>query len=82
MLLGQDFGGRHKGDLQAVLHRNKGGQQRDDRLAGTDVTLQQPVHRRGTLHVFDDLFQRAPLSFGQPEWQECRAPNSRMRSSI
>jgi hypothetical protein len=51
VLLGEDLGGRHERDLLSVLHRHDRGQHGDDRLAGADVTLQQPVHRPGTLHV-------------------------------
>ena len=59
VLLGEDLGRRHERHLQAVLHRHERREQRDDRLAGADVALQQPVHRRGPLHVVDDLL-RAP----------------------
>ena len=59
VLLGQNLRRRHERHLQAVLHRHQRRQQRDDRLARADVALQQPVHRRRALHVFDDLFQRA-----------------------
>ena len=45
VLRGQDLGRRHERHLQAVLHRDDRRQQRDDRLAGADVALQQPVHR-------------------------------------
>ena len=58
MLLGQDLGRRHERHLQAVLHRHQRRQQRDDRLAGADVALQQPVHRLRPLHVVDDLLER------------------------
>src|SRR5439155_711547 len=45
MLLGEDLGGRHEGDLQSVLHRHERREQRDDGLAGADVPLQQAGHR-------------------------------------
>ena len=40
-------------------------QQRDDRLAGADVALQQPVHRLRPLQVVDDLLERVPLAGGE-----------------
>ena len=58
VLLGEDLGRRHERDLEAVLHRDDRGQQRDDRLAGADVALQQPLHRPRLLHVGDDLGER------------------------
>jgi hypothetical protein len=58
VLLGQDLGRRHEGHLQAVLHRHERGEQRDDRLAGADVALQQPVHRLRTLQVVHDFLER------------------------
>jgi hypothetical protein len=69
MLLGEQFGGRHQHHLQVIGHRDDGGQQRDDRLAGADVALQQPVHRRGLLQVLDDLPQRHLLARREREWQ-------------
>ena len=58
VLLGEDLGRRHERDLQAVLHRDQRGEQRDDRLAGADVALQQPIHRVRPLQVVDDFLQR------------------------
>ena len=69
VLLGENLRRRHERHLQAVLHGDERRQQRDDRLARADVALQQPVHRRRALHVFDDLFQRGPLPFRQLERQ-------------
>ena len=69
VLLGQDFGRRHEGDLQAVLHRDERRHQRDDRLARSDVALQQPVHRLRPLHVGDDLADDGLLIAGQLERQ-------------
>jgi hypothetical protein len=36
---------------------NQRREQRDDRLAGADIALQQPVHRLRTLHVVDDFLE-------------------------
>ena len=69
VLLGQNLGRRHERDLQIVFHRDERGEQRDDRLAGADVALQQPVHRLRQLHVFDDLFQCLLLAVRQLERQ-------------
>ena len=69
VLLGENFSRRHERHLQAVLHRDERREQRHNRLACADITLQQAVHRRRALHVLDDLLQRAPLPFGQLERQ-------------
>ena len=69
VLLGEDFGRRHERDLQAVLHRDQGGHERDDRLARADVALQQPVHRLRPLHVADDFANHLLLIAGQLERQ-------------
>ena len=69
VLLGEDLGRRHERDLEAVLHRHHRRQQRDDRLAGADVALQQPLHRPRLLHVGDDLGERLALPVGQLERQ-------------
>ena len=55
VLLRQDLGRRHEGDLESVLHRHDRRHQRDDRLPGSDVSLQQPVHRGHPLQVGHDL---------------------------
>ena len=70
----QNLGRRHERHLQAVLHRDERGQQRDDRLPGADVALQQPVHRLRPLQIVDDLLERLALSRRQPERQHARAP--------
>jgi len=79
MLLGEDFGWRHDRHLQAVLHRHQRRQQRDNRLAGADVPLQQPVHRLRLLQVVDDLLERLLLPVGQTEWQH---PARRLANAI
>ena len=69
VLLGQDLGRRHEGGLQPVLHRQHGGQHRDDGLAGADIALQQAVHRLGALHVLADLLEGGALTGRQLERQ-------------
>ena len=44
MLAGEDFGRRHQRRLPPGLDHVGHGEQRDDRLAGADVALQQPQH--------------------------------------
>jgi hypothetical protein len=46
VLLGKDFGRRHERSLQVVFHRRDHRDHGDDRLAATDVALQQSIHRR------------------------------------
>ncbi len=70
VLLGKDLGRRHEGHLQPVLHGHERRQQRDDRLAGAHVALQQPVHRLRALQVVDDLLQRLLLAVRQTERQD------------
>jgi hypothetical protein len=70
VLLRENLGRRHEGDLQSILHRDKCGKQRNDRLSRPDVSLQKPVHGCGALHVLDNLLQCAPLTLGQPEWKD------------
>jgi hypothetical protein len=70
MLVRQDFRGRHERDLQAVLHRDDGRQQRDDGLPCPDVPLEQSMHRRRQTHVVDDLLDRLTLSWRQLEGQD------------
>ena len=44
VLAGEDLGRRHQRRLAAGLDRGEHGEQRDQRLAGADVALQQAVH--------------------------------------
>ena len=69
VLLGEDFGGRHERDLLPVLHREHRREQSNDGLAGTDIALQQAVHRMGALHVVGNLLQRHALTRRQPKRQ-------------
>src|SRR6185437_2020234 len=61
MLLGEDLGRRHERDLPAALDRLQRGERGDDRLAGADVALQQPLHRHRALEVVGDLAPDALL---------------------
>ncbi len=61
VLLGQYRGGRHERGLRPRAHCNRHRQRGHHRFAGTDVTLQQAVHRRGAGHVGADVGHRALL---------------------
>ena len=67
MLFGEDLGRRHERDLLAALDRLQRRERRDDRLAGADVALQQPLHRRRMLEVVRDLAPHALLRARQLE---------------
>ena len=69
MLLSQDLCRRHEGDLISVFNRDDGSLKRDDRLAGTDIALEQPTHRKGRLHVSRDFLEHALLRAGRMKWQ-------------
>ena len=69
VLLREDFGRRHEGDLEAVLHLDKRRKERDDRFSRADVALEQPVHRMRPLHVVDDFLECLFLPVRQLERQ-------------
>src|SRR6267143_7319432 len=69
MLLREDFRGRHQCGLVPILNRNDGSLERDNRLPGPDVALQQTPHGIRLLHVASDLFQNALLRAGRVEGQ-------------
>ena len=58
VLLGEHLGRRHQRTLVAALHRRQQRRHGDDRLAGADVALQQPVHRVRPGEVGADLVDR------------------------
>ena len=51
VLLGEHLGRDHEGALVAALHPVEERRERDDGLAGTDVALEQPVHRERCCEV-------------------------------
>ena len=69
MLLRQDFCRRHKGDLISIFDRDDASLKRDNRLAGTDIPLEQPSHWKGRLHVSRDFLEHALLRAGRMKWQ-------------
>ena len=64
MLAREDFGRRHQRGLAAGLDHGGRGEQRDHRLAGADVALQQPQHALRLGEVGDDLVDRASAANG------------------
>src|SRR5882724_2331351 len=69
MLLRQDFSRRHERDLISIFNRDDGSLKRDNRLAGADIALEQPAHRKGRLHVGGDFLEHALLRAGRMKWQ-------------
>ena len=67
VLFGQHLGRGHERALVPALHRHEQRGERDDRLPGTDLALEQPVHGRGQRHVGPDLCDRTGLVRGQRE---------------
>ena len=74
MLLGEGFRRRHQRALALVLDRAQEGVQRDDRLPGTDVALEQPLHRRRLGEIEVDLGDRAFLMLGERERKHAAVP--------
>ena len=74
VLFRKDFGGRHQCTLVATLHRAEHRAHGDERLARSDVALQQAVHRVRAGEVAFDLLDRSLLSTRQLIWQ--RRPES------
>ena len=61
VLIGQHLGRRHERHLEVVLHRHERGQQRHDRLARSDVALEEAVHRLRLAQVVHDRPERRLL---------------------
>ena len=61
VLLGQNFGRRHKGRLKLRIDGSQNGCGGDERLAGADVSLEKPVHRGRGAHILEDLGDGSPL---------------------
>ena len=70
VLRGEDFGGRHQGDLVAVFDGDERGLHGDDGFAGADVALQQAAHGLGLAHVGDDFAEDAFLGGGGMEGED------------
>jgi hypothetical protein len=69
VLLGEDLRGCHEHGLVASLEGEQHGEERHHRLARADVSLEQPAHTPGGLHVRVDLAEHARLRFRERERQ-------------
>ena len=67
MLLGQNFGRRHKRHLLSAFDRLQRRQRGNHGLARADIPLQQPLHRCGALQVVRNLADHALLRACQLE---------------
>jgi hypothetical protein len=65
VLLGEHLRRRHQRALMAALHRREHRADRDQGLAGTDIALEQTMHRVWASEVGLDLCDRALLGAGQ-----------------
>ena len=64
MLLRQNFGGRHEGDLASIFDGNDGGLETHDGLARPHITLQQTPHGIRLFHVGCNFLEHALLRGG------------------
>ena len=72
MLGSQDFSRSHHGGLVTVLRSKIGTGGGNHCLAGTNVPLQQPVHRDGPAQIGQAVVNRPLLGFGELEWEKER----------
>ncbi len=70
MLIGEQFGRRHQGDLSPHLHGLSGRKSGHERFAAADVALHQAQHRRRTLEVLLDFLQH-PLLRSRGAKRQC-----------
>ena len=74
MLFGEDLCGHHQRALIPALDRAQGGNHPNDCLAGSDISLKQPIHRLPVRHVRLNL-RNDPLLCGcQLEGQRLNKP--------
>ena len=73
MLFSENRGRRHDGGLRARLIDHGGGKRGDDRLARTDIALQETVHRAASDQVAADLVHGAGLRVRQGEGKASHA---------
>ena len=74
VLLGEHLGRRHQRALPSRLDGPQQRRERDDGLAGADVALEQPLHRRRPRQVAVDLGNRLLLRVGERERQHLAVP--------
>ena len=65
VLVGQHLSGCHERPLVATLHGSQQHGDCHDCLAGPNVALEKPVHRRRSGHVIEQLGDDPPLSVGE-----------------
>ncbi len=70
VLGGEDFGGGHEGDLEAVFDSDERGLEGDDGFAGAYVALEETAHGLGAAHVGDDFAEDALLGRGGLEGED------------
>ena len=63
VLVGEEFRGRHQHSLQATARRARRRRRRDQRLAATDVALQETQHGAPGAQIRVDLAEGAQLRF-------------------
>ena len=69
VLLGERLGRGHQGALPTRLHRAEERVQRNHRLAGADIALEESLHRRRPAEVGVDLGDHLLLRLGEREGQ-------------
>ena len=69
VLRGENFGGSHQRDLIAIFDDDRGGFERDDRLAAADVAFEQAIHRVRAFEIGGDFGEHAFLRGGRLERQ-------------
>ena len=69
VLLGERLGGRHQRALTALLDGAQERVQRDNRLPGADVALQEPLHRHAAGEIGVELADRLLLVRSERERQ-------------
>ena len=74
VLLGERLGRGHERALATRLDRPQERVERDDGLPGTDLALEQALHRRRSREVGVDLLDRALLVLGQLEREQIPVP--------
>ena len=74
VLLGEHLGRRHQRALPSRLDGAQQRRERDDGLAGADVALEQPLHRRRPRQVAVDLGIRLLLRVGEREREHLAVP--------
>jgi hypothetical protein len=72
VLLGEEFGGCHQGDLQASGERVGGDQRRHRGFAGANVALEQAKHGARAAEVIINFRHHSRLCAGEGETERCQ----------